>query len=111
MGKMTVFRAKCAVAYVLTAIAVVTTVMACGGGGNNTAPTLLQVNPTTPWELITAGDIAQCNPLRSSADSNAHKTAEIRAMIGDRFEVVNATAFPDFPGAANRSTTPSAPRI
>ncbi len=31
------------------------------------------------------------------ATRNAHKTAEIRAMIGDRFEVMDATAFPDFP--------------
>ncbi len=31
------------------------------------------------------------------ATRNAHKTAEIRAMIGDRFEVVDVTVFPDFP--------------
>jgi XTP/dITP diphosphohydrolase len=31
------------------------------------------------------------------ATRNAHKTAEIRAMIGDRYEVLDATAFPDFP--------------
>ena len=31
------------------------------------------------------------------ATRNAHKTAEIAAILGDRFEVVDATAFPDFP--------------
>ena len=77
MGKMTAHSARRAVAYALSAVAIAVTVVACGGGGNNTTPTVLQVNPTTPWELITAGDIAQCNPLRSSADSNAHKTAEL----------------------------------
>jgi acid phosphatase type 7 len=53
--------------------------LACGGGtgSNNTAPTTLQANPTASWELLTAGDIAQCNPLRSSADSNAQKTAQL----------------------------------
>ena len=48
--------------------------VACGGGGNNSAPTQLQANPTTPWEVMTAGDIAQCN-LRPSGDTNANKTA------------------------------------
>lgn len=31
------------------------------------------------------------------ATRNAHKTAEIRAMIGDRYEVLDVTAFPDLP--------------
>jgi XTP/dITP diphosphohydrolase len=31
------------------------------------------------------------------ATRNAHKTEEIRAMLGDRFEVLDATAFSDFP--------------
>lgn len=31
------------------------------------------------------------------ATRNAHKTAEIAAILGDRFEVLDATAFPDFP--------------
>ncbi len=39
----------------------------------------------------------QPQPRLILATRNAHKTAEIRAMIGDRFEVVDATAFPDFP--------------
>ncbi len=39
------------------------------------------------------------------ATRNTHKTAEIRAMIGDRFEVVNATAFPDFPEIDETGTT------
>jgi XTP/dITP diphosphohydrolase len=39
------------------------------------------------------------------ATRNAHKTAEIRAMIGDRFEVVDATAYPDFPQIEETGTT------
>ena len=39
------------------------------------------------------------------ATRNAHKTAEIRAMIGERFEVVDATAFPDFPEIEETGTT------
>ncbi len=31
------------------------------------------------------------------ATRNAHKTAEIREMIGDRFEVLDVTAFPECP--------------
>ena len=45
-------------------------VMACGGGGKNGAPTELQANPTSAWEVITAGDIAQCN-LQVAGKSNA----------------------------------------
>jgi len=48
---------------------------ACGGGDGST-PTVLQSNPTTPWELITAGDIAQCVPGFAS-DSKAEKTAQL----------------------------------
>ena len=39
------------------------------------------------------------------ATRNAHKTAEIRAMIGDRFEVMDATAFADFPEIEETGTT------
>jgi len=39
------------------------------------------------------------------ATRNSHKTAEIQAMIGDRFEVLNATAFPDFPEIEETGTT------
>jgi hypothetical protein len=50
---------------------------ACGGGdGGGSTPTVLQANPTTPWELITAGDIAQCL-LRPPADTNAARTAQL----------------------------------
>jgi XTP/dITP diphosphohydrolase len=31
------------------------------------------------------------------ATRNTHKTAEIRAMVGNKFEVFDATAFPDWP--------------
>jgi acid phosphatase type 7 len=49
--------------------------IACGGGGFTT-PTTLQTNPTTPWTLLMAGDIAQCNLLQPSR-SNANQTAEL----------------------------------
>lgn len=39
------------------------------------------------------------------ATRNTHKTAEIRAMVGDRFEVLDATAFPDFPEIEETGTT------
>lgn len=39
------------------------------------------------------------------ATRNAHKTTEIRAMIGGRFEVLNSTAFPDFPDIEETGTT------
>ncbi|MEO5716437.1 MAG: RdgB/HAM1 family non-canonical purine NTP pyrophosphatase [Luteolibacter sp.] len=39
------------------------------------------------------------------ATRNSHKTAEIRAMVGDRFEVLDATAFPDFPEIEETGTT------
>ena len=39
------------------------------------------------------------------ATRNAHKTAEIRAMIGDRFEILDATAFPDFPEIEESGST------
>ena len=49
---------------------------ACGGGGDNGLPTELQANPTSNWELMTAGDIAQCN-LQVAGKSNAEKTAQL----------------------------------
>lgn len=39
------------------------------------------------------------------ATRNAHKTAEIRAMIGDRYEVLDATAFPALPAIEETGTT------
>jgi XTP/dITP diphosphohydrolase len=39
------------------------------------------------------------------ATRNAHKTAEIRAMIGGDFEVLDATAFPGFPEIEETGTT------
>lgn len=39
------------------------------------------------------------------ATRNAHKTAEIRAMVGERFEVLDAMAFPDFPEIEETGTT------
>ncbi len=47
----------------------------------------------------------QAPPRLIIATRNAHKTLEIRAMIGDRFEVVDATAFPDFPEIEETGTT------
>lgn len=39
------------------------------------------------------------------ATRNAHKTAEIRAMVGDRFEVLDVTAFPECPEIPETGTT------
>ena len=39
------------------------------------------------------------------ATRNAHKTAEIRAMLGDRFEVLDVTAFPELPEIEETGTT------
>ena len=67
-----------AIKYTGAAAALCAGLLACGGGSNNTTPTTLQANPSTSWEILTAGDIAQCNNvLRSSGDSNANKTAQV----------------------------------
>ena len=47
----------------------------------------------------------QALPRLILATRNTHKTAEIRAMIGDRFEVLDATAFLDFPEIEESGTT------
>lgn len=39
------------------------------------------------------------------ATRNAHKTAEIRSMLGGKFDVVDATAFPEFPEIEETGTT------
>lgn len=39
------------------------------------------------------------------ATRNAHKTGEIAAMLGDSFEVLDATAFADFPEIEETGTT------
>ena len=39
------------------------------------------------------------------ATRNAHKTAEIRAMLGDRFEVLDVTSFPECPEIEETGTT------
>ncbi len=39
------------------------------------------------------------------ATRNAHKTAEIRDMIGERFEVLDVTAFPECPEIEETGTT------
>lgn len=39
------------------------------------------------------------------ATRNAHKTSEIRSVIGARFEVLDATAFPEFPEIEETGTT------
>ena len=65
-----------AIQFGLLATLVGAAVVACGGGGNNTAPTQLQANAKTSWELMTAGDIAQCVPGFAS-DSKAEKTAQL----------------------------------
>jgi XTP/dITP diphosphohydrolase len=47
----------------------------------------------------------QTPPRLILATRNAHKTAEIRAMIGDHFEILDATVFPDFPEIEETGTT------
>lgn len=39
------------------------------------------------------------------ATRNAHKSAEIRAMLGGRFDVLDATAFPELPEIEETGTT------
>jgi len=39
------------------------------------------------------------------ATRNPHKTAEIRAMLGDRFEVLDVTSFPELPEIAETGST------
>jgi XTP/dITP diphosphohydrolase len=41
--------------------------------------------------------VMQTPPRLIIATRNAHKTEEIRAMMGGRFEVLDATSFPEFP--------------
>jgi acid phosphatase type 7 len=76
MGASFASKTQRALRYGLVAVLVGAGLWACGGGGGNTAPTQVQPNPTSSWELITAGDIAQCD-LQSSSKSNAEKTAQL----------------------------------
>ncbi len=65
-----------AVQFSLLATLVGAAVVACGGGGDNSAPTQLQANAKTSWEVMTAGDIAQCL-ARPPSDTAADKTARL----------------------------------
>ncbi|BCU76467.1 RdgB/HAM1 family non-canonical purine NTP pyrophosphatase [Luteolibacter sp. LG18] len=47
----------------------------------------------------------ETRPRLVIATRNAHKTAEIRSMIGDRYEVLDVTAFPDLPSVPETGTT------
>lgn len=47
----------------------------------------------------------QAAPRLVIATRNSHKTAEIRAMLEGRFEVLDATAFPDLPEIKETGTT------
>jgi XTP/dITP diphosphohydrolase len=47
----------------------------------------------------------QARPRLIVATRNAHKTAEIRSMIGDRYEVLDATHFPQCPEIDETGTT------
>jgi XTP/dITP diphosphohydrolase len=44
-------------------------------------------------------------PLLILATRNAHKTEEIRHILGDRFEVLDVTSFPDLPEIEETGTT------
>ena len=60
----------------LASLCLAVAVVACGGGGGSITPTLLEPESSAPWELITAGDIAQCD-LSPPSVSNAEKTAKL----------------------------------
>lgn len=47
----------------------------------------------------------EMKPRLILATRNAHKTAEIRSMIGDRYEVLDVTAFPALPEIEETGTT------
>jgi len=47
----------------------------------------------------------EITPRLILATRNAHKTAEIRSMIGGRFEVLDVTAFPGLPAIEETGTT------
>lgn len=47
----------------------------------------------------------QTPPRLILATRNLHKTNEIRTMLGNRFEVLNATEFPDFPEIEETGST------
>jgi XTP/dITP diphosphohydrolase len=47
----------------------------------------------------------QTPPRLILATRNAHKTAEIRAMLGDRFEVLDVSSFPECPQIEETGTT------
>jgi XTP/dITP diphosphohydrolase len=47
----------------------------------------------------------QALPRLIVATRNAHKTGEIQAMIGDRFEVLDVTGFPECPEIEETGTT------
>lgn len=47
----------------------------------------------------------EIKPRLILATRNAHKTAEIRSMIGDRYEVLDVTAFPALPSIEETGTT------
>ena len=44
-------------------------------------------------------------PVLVIATRNAHKTGEIREMIGDRYEVLDVNDFPDLPAVEETGTT------
>ena len=59
---------------------------------NRCMPVPLQPESSQPPRLIIA-------------TRNAHKTAEIRDVVGDAFEVLDVTAFPDCPEIEETGTT------
>jgi acid phosphatase type 7 len=80
--------------WICAALAAAATLWACGGGGTSPGSTVapqVQPNASTSWELVTAGDIADCR-LRSSADSDAFKTGQLikrqLASAGDNSNVL-----------------------
>lgn len=70
------------------------------GRASQTLLTKLPMQTTSPSAMPTAP-----LPRLIVATRNRHKTAEIRTLIGSRFEVLDATAFPEFPTVEETGTT------
>ena len=80
------------------ALAAATVLWACGGGGSSpdsTTPPQLQPNAATSWELMTAGDIADCR-LQPSGDSDAFKTGQlVKRQLADAGDNSNVLTLGD----------------
>lgn len=67
----------------------------------------MEIRSRFPFAAVRAsqGPVTSEKPRLVVATRNAHKAEEIRQMIGDRFEVLDATAFPDLPEVEETGTS------